>query len=148
MSIAHSPLVSPVDPASAPEIVTILNGWRDAMPAVELDDGHQVYALTLDEQTVGGYVMTNIGPANEILLLAIDPARRRHGYGRMCCMDALFRSGKRPVVLNSDEAAVGFAKAVGFKIVGKRRGADGGAMFRLGWHAPRPTADPSSRSGC
>jgi ribosomal protein S18 acetylase RimI-like enzyme len=107
----------------------------------------QAFAVTVNGETVGGYLLTNIGPAIEIQLLAIDPAHRRNGHGRMCCMDALFRSGNRPLVLNADETSAGFAKAVGFKIIGKRRLPDGGSMYRFGWHAPRPGSDPN-KAGC
>ena len=58
--------------------------------------------------------MIHIPMANEIVLLAIDPAYRRRGLGRMCCMDVLFRSGKRPLVLTANDASVGFARTVGF----------------------------------
>jgi ribosomal protein S18 acetylase RimI-like enzyme len=143
----QSPVVSPVAPKDAPALANRLNEWRDGMPAVEVGAESQAFALTVGGETVGGYLMTNIGPANEVQLLAIDPAHRRKGHGRMCCMDALFRSGKRPLVLNADEAAAGFAKAVGFKIIGKRRQPDGGSMYRFGWHAPRPGSDPN-KSGC
>jgi hypothetical protein len=58
-------------------------------------------------------------------------------------MDALFRSGKRPLVLTANDESVGFARSVGFKIVGKRRQPDGSSLTRLGWHAPRPSDDPN-----
>lgn len=144
----QSPVVSLVSPEDVADLIARLNGWRDAMPAIEFSAESQTFAVSIDGAVVGGYVMTDIGPANEIRLLAIDPQHRRHGHGRMCCMDALFRSGNRPLVLNADEAAAPFAKAVGFKIVGKRRTPAGGSMYRFGWHAPRPGTDSSSRSGC
>jgi ribosomal protein S18 acetylase RimI-like enzyme len=128
--------------------VARLNRWRDAMPAVEPGPESQAYAVSVDGEIVGGYLLTDIGPAYEITLLAIDPRHRRCGHGRMCCLDALFRSGHRPLVLNANEATAGFAKAAGFKIIGKRRLPDGGSIFRFGWHAPRPGADPSNRLGC
>ena len=148
MHTTQAAVVTQVDETTAPELIARLNRWRDAMPAIELDADSRAFAVTTDGEIVGGYAMTDIGPGNEIQLLAIDPEHRRRGHGRMCCLDALFRSGNRPLVLNADEASVGFAKAVGFKIIGKRRSPDGKAMYRLGWHAPRPTADPSNRTGC
>ena len=54
--------------------------------------------------------------------------------------------GKTPLVLTANDESVGFAKAVGFKIVGKRRQPDGTFLTRLGWHAPRPT-EPGVASG-
>ena len=145
---SSSPVVSTVAAEDAPGLIELLNVWREAMPAVGDDADLQVFAVAVDGEIVGGYVMADFGPANEIRLLAISPRHRRHGHGRMCCMDALFRSGNRPLVLTTDEAAAGFAKAVGFKIIGKRRHADGTSMYRFGWHAPRPGTDPSNRSGC
>ena len=74
------------------------------------DKQPQACAVTLDGRVVGGYLMIHVPMANEIVLLAIDPAYRRRGLGRMCCMDALFRSGKRPLVLTANDDSVGFAK--------------------------------------
>jgi GNAT superfamily N-acetyltransferase len=133
-------------------ILTKLNSWRDGMPLVDMaalaDKQPQAFAVAVGGRMVGGYVMIKIPMANEIALLAIDPAYRRRGLGRMCCMDALFRSGKRPLVLTADDASVGFARAVGFKLVGKRRQPDGSMLTRLGWHAPRPKSDPNAPPGC
>lgn len=148
MDTIQAPIVSQVEGVAATELVTRLNRWRDAMPAVEPGPESQAFAVSVDGEIVGGYLLTDIGPAYEITSLAIDPRYRRRGHGRMCCLDALFRSGNRPLVLNADEATAGFAKAVGFKIIGKRRQPDGGSILRFGWHAPRPGPVPSNRSGC
>jgi ribosomal protein S18 acetylase RimI-like enzyme len=144
----NSPVVSMVAAEKAPGLIARLNEWRGEMPAVVGDADLQVFTVAVDGEVVGGYAMADIGPANEILLLAIDPHHRRRGHGRMCCMDALFRSGTRPLVLTADDDAAGFAKAVGFKIIGKRRLPDGRSIYRFGWHAPRPGTDPSNRTGC
>jgi hypothetical protein len=68
----------------------------------------------------------------------------------MCLYDALLRSGKRPVVVECDERCFPFFRAVGFKLVGKRKTADGSARYRLGWHAPRPKApgEPEGPGHC
>jgi ribosomal protein S18 acetylase RimI-like enzyme len=152
MTVTDSPQVSPVAPEQAGLVVDKLNTWRDDMATVNLeavqDKQPQVFAATLDGRVVGGYVMIQIPMANEIVLLAINPEYRRRGLGRMCCMDALFRSGKRPLVLTANDASVDFAKTVGFKIVGKRKQPDGTMLTRLGWHAPRPKTDPNAPPGC
>jgi ribosomal protein S18 acetylase RimI-like enzyme len=152
MTVTNAPQVSPVAPEQATLVVAKLNTWCDQMAAVDLDvlgdKQPQVFAATLDGRVVGGYVMIQIPMANEIVLLAINPEYRRRGLGRMCCMDALFRSGKRPLVLTANDASVDFAKTVGFKIVGKRRQPDGTMLTRLGWHAPRPKSDPNAPPGC
>lgn len=141
MTVTDAPLVRPVDPDQVAAIADKLRSWRDDMPDVRLTDFEpgavQAFAVTLDDLVVGGYLMIGIPMANEIVLLAIDPAYRHRGFGRMCCMDALFRSGKKPLVLSANDASVGFAKAVGFKLVGKRKQPDGTMLTRLGWHAPR-----------
>jgi ribosomal protein S18 acetylase RimI-like enzyme len=152
MTVTDSPQVSPVAPEQAGLVVDKLNTWCDDMATVDLeavqDKQPQVFAATLDGRVVGGYVMIQIPMANEIVLLAINPEYRRRGLGRMCCMDALFRSGKRPLVLTANDASVDFAKTVGFKIVGKRKQPDGTMLTRLGWHAPRPKTDSNAPPGC
>ena len=152
MTVTDAPQVSPVAPEQTDLVIDKLNAWRDEMPAIDpnalMDKQPQAFAVTLDGRVVGGYLMIHIPMANEIVLLAIDPAYRRRGLGRMCCMDALFRSGKRPLVLTANDASVGFARTVGFKLVGKRKQADGSMLTRLGWHAPRPKSDPNAPPGC
>ena len=152
MTVTDAPQVSPVAPEQTDLIIDKLNAWRDDMPAVDpaalADKQPQVFAVTLDGKVVGGYLMAQIPMANEIVLLAIDPACRLRGLGRMCCMDALFRSGKRPLVLTANDASLGFARTVGFKLVGKRKQPDGSMLTRLGWHAPRPKSDPNAPPGC
>ena len=152
MTVTDAPQVSQVAPEQTDLVIDKLNAWRDEMPAIDpnalMDRQPQAFAVTLDGRVVGGYLMIHIPMANEIVLLAIDPAYRRRGLGRMCCMDALFRSGKRPLVLTANDASVGFARTVGFKLVGKRKQADGSMLTRLGWHAPRPKSDPNAPPGC
>lgn len=152
MTVTDAPQVVAIAPEQTALIANKLNEWRDHMPALDLDavadSNPQAFAVTLNGKVIGGYVMTSIPMANEIVSLAVDPAYRRRGFGRMCCMDALFRSGKRPLVLTADDASVGFAKAVGFKLVGKRKQPDGTFLTRLGWHAPRPSSDPNTPPGC
>jgi ribosomal protein S18 acetylase RimI-like enzyme len=152
MTVTDAPQVSLVAPEQTGLIIDKLNTWRDGMPAVDpaalADKQPQVFAVTLDGKVVGGYLMAQIPMANEIVLLAIDPAYRLRGLGRMCCMDALFRSGKRPLVLTANDASLGFARTVGFKLVGKRKQPDGSILTRLGWHAPRPKSDPNAPPGC
>lgn len=133
-------------------LIALLNSWRDDMPAIDpdavLEDDTQLIGVTVEGKVVGGYILRSIPMAFEMVGLAIKPEFRRRGLGRMCCMDALFRAGKRPLVLTASETSAPFAKAVGFKIVGKRKQPDGSSLVRLGWHAPRPTADPNNPLAC
>lgn len=141
-STMQSPRVGMVEQSRLPLLVEQLNSWRNDMPPADLEtyapESTSGYAVYAGDQVVGGYLLIMIPMANEIIGLAVDPMFRRHGLGRMLCMDALFRSGKRPLVLTANDASVGFAKAVGFKMFGKRKQPDGTFLTRLGWHAPRP----------
>ena len=152
MTVTDAPQVHAVAPDGVRIVAGKLNEWREGMPAVDVErfgEGDvMAFALSINGRMVAGYLMVGIQMANEIIALAVDPAHRKKGYGRMCCMDALFRSGKRPLVLTADEGCVPFAKAVGFKIVGKRKQPDGAVLTRMGWHAPRPTSDPNTPAGC
>ena len=138
-----SPRVAPVPPAQQADFVRLLNEWRDDMPPTDIEmlPESDITSLAVfdGEVIIGGYLLQNVPHANEILVMAVDPRFRRQGLGRLMCMDALFRSGKRPLVLTANDASAGFARAVGFKLVGKRRQPDGTFLTRLGWHAPRPS---------
>jgi hypothetical protein len=46
------------------------------------------------------------------------------------------RSGRRPLVAETDEEGLGFYKACGFKMVGRRKHPSGAVRYRIGWHAP------------
>ena len=141
-----SPRVAPVAPERIADLCDRLDAWRDGMPAIDrseiADQSVRALAVFDGEDIVGGYLLESIPHANEIVAMAVDPAVRGQGIGRLMCMDALFRSGKRPLVLTANDASAGFAGAVGFKIVGKRRQPDGSSLTRLGWHAPRPSDAP------
>ena len=146
----RSPRVAEISAAERTDLFSRLSEWRDAMPAPDLADilGENVtgYATYEDEEVVGGYFLARVPMASEILMMCVRPDCRRQGVGRLMCMDALFRVGKRPLVLTANDESVGFAKAVGFKIFGKRRQPDGTVLTRLGWHAPRQT-EPGVSSG-
>jgi len=97
----------------------------------------------IDDEPVAVVAMRKANMANEIALLVVAPDYRRQGLARRCLSDALRRSGRRPLVVEADEACTEFYKSVGFKIVGRRPSPDGGFRYRLGWHAPRPkTSNP------
>ena len=142
-----SPRVAPIGADRVDELCDLVDSWRGSMPPVDrqiVANGHVTVLAVFDgEDVVGGYLFETVPHANEILALAVRPDCRLQGIGRLMCMDALFRSGKRPLVLTANDESAGFAKAVGFKIVGKRRQPDGSFLTRLGWHAPRPSDAPN-----
>lgn len=112
------------------------------------DDDAQLLELLVDGKLAGAYILRKVGMANEISCLAIDEAHRKQGLGRMCLMDALLRSGRRPLMVETGEECFPFFKAIGFKLVGKRKNADGVVRYRLGWHAPAPKPDGSGLLQC
>jgi RimJ/RimL family protein N-acetyltransferase len=122
------------------------------MPEVEAalstSDDALFVAASVDGTVVGGYVLRRSDMSFEMIGLAINPAFRKRGIGKMCCMDALFRAGKSPLVLTANAESEAFAKTVGFKLVGKRKQPDGTFLIRMGWHAPRPGADPNDPLAC
>lgn len=90
----------------------------------------------LNDELVGVYTLKRDGMANEIAHIAVHANHRGSGYGRVLLHDALRRSGRRPVVAETDDDALGFYKSCGFKLVGRRNHKDYGVRYRLGWHAP------------
>lgn len=129
----------PLDPAQDAEA----GAWLGAEGAAQLAAWRAapdtaVLGLTRDGAIVAWYVLQRVRLMNEVPAVAVALDQRGQGLGRACLQDALRRSGKRPLVAEADEGARPFLLAIGFKLVGKRKGADGEWRYRLGWHAPRP----------
>lgn len=95
----------------------------------------------LQDVLIGGYTLERDGLANQIGVIAVVPAHRRQGYGRLMLTDALRRSGRRPLTAETDDDSIGFYKACGFKMVGRRKHPNGAVRYRMGWHAPRGLSD-------
>jgi ribosomal protein S18 acetylase RimI-like enzyme len=141
------PTVKALDPAFDEDAAIIIAACtvegtvergRAVVHEARSDPKSELFGLFVDGRLVGAYVLRKATMMNEIPFLAIAPEHRRQGHGRMCLFDALLRSGKRPLVVETDDEALPFYKAVGFKMVGKRKGPDGSPRYRLGWHAPIP----------
>jgi ribosomal protein S18 acetylase RimI-like enzyme len=111
---------------------------REVIAEARTDANAAVYGLSVAGELAAVYVLRKASLMNEIACLAVAEGHRRRGHGRACLYDALLRSGTRPLVVETDDEAVGFYKACGFKLVGKRKRPDGAVRYRLGWHAPVP----------
>lgn len=139
--------IGSLDPDREPEAATILaaatGGGSPTVGAAVLaaarrDPETEVFGRVDRGELVAVYTLRRAGLSMEIPLLAVAPAHRRRGHGRACLTDALARAGKRPLVAETDDGGLPFYRAVGFKLVGKRRDPSGAVRYRLGWHAPRP----------
>ncbi|HWV34691.1 MAG TPA: GNAT family N-acetyltransferase [Thermomicrobiales bacterium] len=95
-----------------------------------------LFGAYVDHDLVGVYGLQRDGMANVIAFLAVREDHRRRGIGRAMLQDALRRSGKRPLVAETDDDGLGFYKTCGFKLVGRRVHPSGTVRYRLGWHAP------------
>jgi ribosomal protein S18 acetylase RimI-like enzyme len=95
-----------------------------------------VYGGFIDHQLIASYVLKRDGMANEVGLIAVNEGHRKRGIGKLLLQDALRRSGKRPLVAETDDESLGFYKACGFKLVGRRKHPSGTVRYRVGWHAP------------
>jgi ribosomal protein S18 acetylase RimI-like enzyme len=95
-----------------------------------------VYGGFVERELVSAYLLKRDGMANEVALIAVAPEHRKRGIGRIMLQDALRRSGKRPLVAETDDNSLGFYKACGFKLVGRRKHPSGTVRYRVGWHAP------------
>lgn len=97
----------------------------------------------LNDQLIGAYTIERDGMANQVTLIAVAPEFRRKGFGKTMLLDALRRSGRRPLTAETDNDALEFYKKCGFKMVGRRKHPSGVFRYRVGWHAPRHTEDKS-----
>lgn len=92
----------------------------------------------LNDALIGAYTLERDGMANEVRLIAVAQDHRMQGFGKVMLYDALRRSGRRPLTAETDDDALGFYKACGFKMVGRRKHPSGVFRYRVGWHAPKP----------
>jgi GNAT superfamily N-acetyltransferase len=117
---------------------------RTQIAALRADPAVMLYGIIVADAPVAVIAVRKASMANEIALLAVAANHRGQGFAKRLLSDALRRSGRRPLVVEVDEACAQFYKARGFKIVGRRPGPTGGFRYRLGWHAPRPkTNEPA-----
>jgi GNAT superfamily N-acetyltransferase len=109
---------------------------QEAIDAARAESGNRVFGGLREGQLVGAYTIHRDGMANRIGVIAVGPEHRREGFGKALLMDALRRSGRRPLVAETDGEGLPFYKACGFKLVGRRKQPDGTFRYRVGWHAP------------
>jgi GNAT superfamily N-acetyltransferase len=139
------PLAASDDPMAAPILAeaTGENTVEAAHIVIErarTGGNDRVIGGWLNDQLIGAYTIERDGMANQVTVIAVAPAFRRQGFGRMMLLDALRRSGRRPLTAETDDDALGFYKACGFKMVGRRKYPSGVFRYRVGWHAPRQGA--------
>ena len=109
---------------------------RRALAKIRAGGDDRVLGAVMRGELVGVYGLRRDGMANEVAIIAVAEPHRRRGIGRLLLQDALRRSGKRPLVAETDEAGLAFYKACGFKLVGRRKHPSGSFRYRVGWHAP------------
>jgi GNAT superfamily N-acetyltransferase len=111
---------------------------RTLVAALRADPEVTLYGIVKDDKPVAVIALRKASMANEVALLVVSPQHRGQGLAKRCLSDALRRSGRRPLTVETDESCAQFYKACGFKIVGRRSDPDGSFRYRLGWHAPTP----------
>lgn len=109
---------------------------RRSIDEVRAEAPDRVFGGLMRGQLVAVYTLRRDGMANLIGNIAVAADHRRRGIGRTMLQDALRRSGRRPLVAETDEEGLGFYKACGFKMVGRRKSPEGTVRYRIGWHAP------------
>jgi len=146
--VAEIRLVSPSERDAAASILAPATGAgtadaaRQAIEEAESNGGVLLGAF-LGSDMIAAYTIRKDGMANQVSLIAVREDCRRRGIGRSLLLDALQRSGRRPVTIETDDEGLPFYKACGFKVFGRRPQASGITRWRLGWHAPRPDVSPA-----
>lgn len=149
VSVSISPslggAVRPLDPAhdiSAAAILaaSTIAGTTEAglivLQRARSDEASAIFGVTVGDDVVAVYITRKIPLSIEVTALAVAVGHRGRGYGRACMTDALRGAGKFPLVVETDDDALGFYKTCGFKLVGRRISPEGRVRYRLGWHAP------------
>src|SRR5262245_37600228 len=75
---------------------------REYIAEARNDPDSTVYGLTVDGELAAVYILRKVTMMNEIACLAVSEGHRRQGHGRACLYDALLRSGRRPLVVETD----------------------------------------------
>lgn len=117
-------------------------GGQQILAAVRADPHCEIYGVFAGNELAAVCVLKTIPFARELAYLVVRENYQGRGIGRACLADAVRRSGRRPLTVEATEETRGFYQAHGFRLIGKRRGADGSVRYRLGWHAPRPQPAP------
>lgn len=158
---------APLDPAWDEQAAAVLadalgsgspEAGRALLAEARASDDTQVRALVLDGRLVAVSILRKAPLANDLVAVAVAPDQRRRGIGRESLVDAIMQSGRRPLTVETGEAALGFFKRCGFKIVGRRARPGEAPRYRLGWHlpgmrhpvpgaAPDPDAPPAEERG-
>lgn len=144
------PLAEKDDNAAA-AILAAATGENTAEAAQQVIDrarsggNDRVIGGWLGDQLIGSYTIERDGMANQVTLIAVEADSRRKGFGKTMLMDALRRSGRRPLTAETDDEALGFYKKCGFKMVGRRKHPSGVFRYRVGWHAPRNEEEARAR---
>jgi len=152
--LAARPIIRAFDPALDEDAAAILAATtgakttqrgREVLAGLRANDDVELYGMFVSEVLVAVLSLRRDAMANEVTHLAVKEGERHKGYGRLFLQDALRRSGKRPLTVETDEDAFGFYKTCGFKIVGRRKHPSGVLRYRLGWHAPNVRTQDSGR---
>jgi GNAT superfamily N-acetyltransferase len=103
---------------------------------IEATEGSAIFIVWLSGLPIAAYVLMPAQMSVEMPLIAVRPEMRRRGIGTIVAQDAVRRAGHRPVVAETPEETMPFFAAVGFKKFGRRKGPNGEARYRVGWHTP------------
>ena len=135
-------VVSPSEHAAAAAILAPATGDGTAEAAASaIEDLLSVstsalFGAYIQREMVAAYGIQRDGMANQVVLIAVREDHRKRGIGRALLQDALRRSGKRPVIVETDDEGLPFYKACGFKLFGRRTHPSGTVRYRMGWHTP------------
>jgi hypothetical protein len=158
---AFAPLAPEQEPAAADLLLGAMPGLSPKGAATFLasmrqDPDTTIVAAFDGERAAALYVLRKVGVTTQLLLVAADPAADpARGLEAAAVRDAGERVGRRPLTVETSERALAWYKGLGFKLVGKRRKADGSWGYRLGWHGKRegtlpivPGAQPTAAEPC
>ena len=99
--------------------------WDARVFVDALAAGHRYLAARVGGTLVGYAGLGRAGPKAEVHTIAVDPAHRGRGIGRVLLRALLALAGSAPVFLEvrtDNEAAIALYRSEGFAVVGTRHG--------------------------
>jgi ribosomal protein S18 acetylase RimI-like enzyme len=113
-----------------------------AIAALRDDPEGEVYGWIEGGEVIAVYGL-RAGKLHFVLpWLAVHQDWRGQRYGRSALVDALRRCGRKPLIVESDDAGKGWFESIGFRVVGRSPVPGEGFRYRLGWYAPRRPGEP------
>ena len=139
-----------VRPVPAGDRNAVVASFPVLAPALQQTESATIWAAVDGAAIVAAMVVQKIEFANQLLAIAVAPARQRTGLGEESLRLLVATTAPRPLTVEATPECVSFYRKCGFRLISKRLGATGETVSRMAMHAPvteRPLLITGTRNG-